>query len=217
MGISAPGGQGTGKQMGIGKSLGTEWSERRARRWRRLWQSAIQAFVIICLMPLIVSGCLVAGSYPRDWPNPGEDELVGKCPSIAGTFRNVGTSYPKDAGSPLLTGLLDLPDGEQVEITQSPESIRVVVWTDGTPSEVVEFVSVWTDPLADRIKPRSFQCPIDVGGPGRRQLQFSHLVSTSLGIGLYSVSFRKDADGALIVTAASLVDRAYYRFESVNH
>ncbi len=201
--------------MAISKHLAPPRCDGQAERERDLRWHGRLIVVLTCVMPPLLSGCLATASYPRDWPAPTK-ELVGKCPSIAGKFRNVGKGHPEAAGSLLLTGLLDLPEGEQVEITQSPATIEVAVWNNGKRFEEVTFTSVWLDPWADTIQPRTFQCPIDIGPPSGRLLLFSHLVSQVFGIGFRNVSFTKTADGSLIVTDADLDGRVYYRFERVD-
>jgi hypothetical protein len=199
-------------------------------RWRQ-----IQTVTMACLMLPVLSGCAVTGSYPPDWPEPAKGNLVGLCPPIAGKFSNAGTAHPKDAGPLSLTRLLDLPDGEQVEITQSPDRIEVTVWTAGTRSETVTFTNGEVALGWDMSQPRTFACPINI--PSGRILLFSHLekntdsvggVGGILAAGGKDVRFANAADGSLIVNimegAGVLVgfvpigwtDRVYYRFEPVD-
>lgn len=192
----------------------------------------LRHLVMASLMLLALGGCVVTGSYPKDWAEPAKKELVGKCPSIAGRFHNSGIGHPTEAGPLLLTRLFDLPDGEQVEITQSPDVIEVAVWTGGSRTAAVTFTNVWLDPWADTIQPRTFQCPIDI--PSGRVLLFSDLSSNSFGgaggiaaVGSRNTFFSTAADGSLIVTRTNSsaiivgfvpvgrVDREYYRFERV--
>lgn len=205
----------------------------RAKQARDLCRRELPTVVMAALMLPALSGCLVTGDYPADWPEPTRGSLVGKCPSIDGRFLNAGAGHPTGAGSLLLTRLLDLPEGEQVEIAQSPERIEVTVWTGGNPTATATFTSVWLDPWADTVQPRTFQCPIDI--PGGRILFFSHLQSQSVGgaggmlaVGGHNMSFSRATDGSLIVTGTEAVgvlvgyapvgrvERVYYRFEPVD-
>lgn len=185
-------------------------------------------------MLVSLGGCAVSGSYPRDWSPAAKGDMVGPCPSIAGRFRNEGTGHPKEAGPLSLTRLLDLPEGEQVEIAQSREKIEVTVWAAGRPSETVTFTSGEVALSWDMSKPRTFACPVNI--PSGRILLFSHLESGTDSVGGAGgvaaaagkdVRFAKAVDGSLIVTvmegAGVLVgvvpigwaERVYFRFEAV--
>lgn len=220
------------KAMAVSKLPAFAMRDGKADRGRDLSRREVRAMLIAGLLQLAVSGCQVSGDYPRDWPEPAKKELVGKCPSIAGKYRNVGIGHPKEAGTLLLTRLFDLEQGEQVEIAQSPEKIEMAVWMDGSRSGVVTFTTVWLDPFGDR-KPRLFTCPIAI--PGGRFISFADLDSQAFGgipgfiaSGSHQVSLSTAEDGSLIVTVTDSggvlmvlvpvgrVDRVYYRFERMD-
>jgi hypothetical protein len=188
----------------------------------------ILTVVLGCLMVPVLSGCAITGTYPGDWPEPGKVTVVGKCPSIAGKYSNSGISHPSDARPLSLTQLLDLADGDQVEITQSPDVIAVSVWNAGERSETVTFSSGEKAYGWDTSQPRTFICPVDI--LSGRILLFSHLHKQSLalgyaGVGWEAVRFNKANDGSLIVwvekgggvllavVPVGWLDRVWYLFQ----
>lgn len=172
---------------------------------------------LIKLVPFLVvatGGCAVSGNYPADWP-ADEDEQVGTCPKIAGTFSNIGVHHPP-AAVPLtltLSQVLGLPDGDRVTIDQSPDTISVAVSRPGQPAETIVFssgkVSAYGLTGWDTTRPRTFSCVINVPD-FRHRLSFSHLMRSSIsGVGGFgagmvaasgeSVHFTKGTDGSLLL------------------
>jgi len=167
------------------------------------------------LLPALLAamgGCVVAGSYPANWP-ADEDKQVGKCPKIAGTYTNIGVRHPPAAMPLSLTEVLGLQDGDRVVIDQSPDTISVAVLRSGQPVETVVFKSGEIDFHGltgwDTSRPRTFSCLLNVPDFHRR-LSFSHLMRSSIGgVGGFnagvvwgsgdSVRFTKRTDGSLLL------------------
>jgi hypothetical protein len=156
---------------------------------------------------------VVVGSYPSDWPS-ADGKQVGKCPQIAGKYRNVGVRHPPEGASPSLSQVLGLPDGDGVVIDQTSDTISVTVSRSGEPVETIVFTSGerhFRGELTgwDTSQPRTFSCLLEVPGFQRR-LSFSHLMRSGIGgVGAFGagmvggsgegVDFKKAADGSLLL------------------
>lgn len=195
----------------------------------------ITSFTTTFLIAVNLVGCAVTGTYPENWPEVGRSDLVGKCPSIAGKYRNLGIHHPSDARPLSLTELLGLQNGDQVDIVQSPDTISVSVWASGKHVETVSFASGELGIGWDISRPRTFICPLEI--PSGRVLSFAHLerggtqlLAGSYGAGMFSLNasrVSKGADGSLVIKLQSgggalialfpvgKVEIIWYRFEPV--
>ncbi|MBX3637270.1 MAG: hypothetical protein KF683_18025 [Rubrivivax sp.] len=201
------------------------------------WRACLSSFLPAGLLAL--GGCAVTGDYPGDWPRY-DGARIGKCPVIAGSYRNVAVAAPADAipASLSLSGLLGLQDGDRVSIEQSPDSISVTVAKGDSPVETAVFRSGQVEFLGltgwDVSQPRTFSCALNLPDFQHR-LSFSHLLRSSVsGIGGFGagvvggsgegVYFAKGTDGSLIllfergwgallgIVPVGQVDRFWIRF-----
>lgn len=183
--------------------------------------------------PLLIHGCAVTGGYPESWPQLGPQQLTGKCPDIAGTYENSGTSAPADALALSLSQIFGLGSGDTVEILQTPETINVVLRRSGQIVEEANFPSAEAGFGWDSSRARAFMCPYDV--LSGRVLYFSHQSRSEIGgsVGLVvanwsAVRFKKMIDGSLavlftkgtgaivILVPVGTVDQVWYWFRKVN-
>ena len=187
-----------------------------------------------------LTACSSSHPYPKSWPQASRAELVGKCPSIAGTYWNRGVTEPADAPAHTLAELLGLGDADYLVIDQAPDTVTAAAWLSDKWVETASFTRLsitsedaWKD--QDLGLAQWFECPMDLFSG--RQFSFMHLArgDTSLGgsagaVGVFSLNSSrasKTADGSLVIMLQSgggallgplpvgHVDHAWYKFKPV--
>jgi hypothetical protein len=183
------------------------------------------------VITLNLTACSSSHPYPESWPKTVKGELVGKCPSIAGTYWNLGVTEPAEAPVHTLAELLGLGGADYVVIDQTPDTVSVSAWLSDTCAETASFTRLsitsedaWED--WDLSLPQWFECPMDL--LSGRQFSFTHLSGAQVwGFSVEFSSVSKTADGSLVIKLQSgggallgplpvgQVDHAWYKFKPV--